>query len=719
MTNTPAAISEDLLGNDSQGKSRSNTPDVCNNAVVFTTTKLVTTEGDYDFDYHITAPDGYDACAASSLCFDCVYDLVVTVQDECGEYLYPTSLPIQKIAIGLTPDGTCGTAVEGDVEFTLTDLVPGTYTITKVLTLRESAIDDYKNIYQNTTLNGCIDKPDDYITAAQGAVDASVCELSCDDCISALGTEASFIAAGGTAAEYAQLLASCDELCSGVNNCQMSYLMMLVDVTPGGQYATYTLGSDQLTVEYAEALSIFQQYNRLRLPPQVQNPLSTTPFRNPVITENGNTYYEYRDPDGKRSEVDLIEDINGAYFPKVHNNGTIKERNDGSKYVYPEELLHEQDFIDRFKPSWARSLVEYHPEWCYYDKCRENDEIPSGATISSNDFDLLLLKTATFANAETEFGSFSTPTNKRDWLIDADPFFKSGGLGFSKTGDMENRLDNYLTGNSSTSPFDIFETVAITQSTTGCGNLFDPSVNSDIITCIKNEYSGGAAFDPSDLFTTGTTVQIDERWQVFRTLYLSAKQRILEEIQEENALTSCAAYNGCFGEELADFYPELIQKSAVYNVSISPFSSSSPIFDLDQPCNWFNYQLYAKKIKRFPSLDDHGNADEPAETADALVDQLNADWYRQTGQCPLLRDMQMLLNGMAVKGDLLATGPIALQTVNEFNEILYNAIIDGQSSTFTEIDWETAITSGDLYISFTTTESVSSSCLNNSSYDKL
>src|SRR6185503_12191641 len=122
------------------------------------------------------------------------------------------------------------------------------------------------------------------------------------------------------------------------------------------------------------------------------------------------------------------------------------------------------DFIDFYisNPSWAKSLVKYHPEYTYYEWCSINSDpdyfhtIYQNTWLTSDDFDDLLLMTQSFGDAVnvTYFLSAGNISDPLD-LFNMDPYFTSvtsctceamQGQGYANRTDMQNILSTNFHG---------------------------------------------------------------------------------------------------------------------------------------------------------------------------------------------------------------------------------------------------------------------------------
>lgn len=172
---------------------------------------------------------------------------------------------------------------------------------------------------------------------------------------------------------YNQLKDKCDAILL-LNNCKPSpcdakLQVILQDVTPGGQYALYDTASYSL-VDVAS--NILLHYNT---PP----PLSSG------FVVSGPLY---TDSEGNQDYVE----------------------NDLGQMVKPEQLTL-REFIQKFRPSWARTLAYWHPEYCYYRWCLLNSD--------SKQFDEQIKE----MDGSTALGEeyLSSPTA----LLNIDPFFNT------------------------------------------------------------------------------------------------------------------------------------------------------------------------------------------------------------------------------------------------------------------------------------------------------
>ena len=398
---------EDLFAKNALGFSADNQPNINRDAIVFTTEKLIKTPGIYTFKYDIETEQFSDPCLKENLCFDCIYDLEIIITDECGNYvnssdqadvngLYPLLLPLKKTVGNIDPLNiqcdnpriSFSTTTNALDNITAHFPVVGVYTITKRLTINQEALDFYTEAYLNDENiqegnENCFRSLESFKDEWLSNVDTSGCNITCESCLETLGTEEEFIAKGGTAASYAAAVEDCNELCDNTSLCEASYRTMLADVSPGGQYAKLKIMESGPDVGYYQAymypLSIFNYYNKL--PKNLDTDYTEKPYwRRPVP--------HYRNENGDEVKIPVTDFGGGLYSVEAIQ---IRTDVDGSLFIYPEDFIRVDDFLGFWEASFAQSLVQYHPEYCYYEWCSQNSSIYGNATETSDDFDYRII----------------------------------------------------------------------------------------------------------------------------------------------------------------------------------------------------------------------------------------------------------------------------------------------------------------------------------------
>jgi RHS repeat-associated protein len=319
--------------------------------LVSTNTLLVTNATNtYTFDYKQT-PKSFDpACKAANVCYDCLYDLKIEIEGVCTGYAgYSNSLSYS----GVTLDSLCNNITTPlNNNFTITNLPIGEYRVTKTLSLSQTAIDYYLGHYLKN--NSCLPSLAT-LTSQFLAASSSFCNNGCPDC---------------------QDLGECAALAE----------MIKADVSPGGQYATFSFDANGNFVapNPADVTSIFNG--------------GTPSFRTPCTP--------YKNEDGSLSYIMI--------------NGVPKAPEDAAVSI--------NDFIKNWQPSWAASLICKHPENCYLNWCQGN--------TSSNNWDDAFYNTTTYSAAVT--AGYFNPMGGTN----PDPFFQSSA-GSSYLIQMTNALNAY------------------------------------------------------------------------------------------------------------------------------------------------------------------------------------------------------------------------------------------------------------------------------------
>lgn len=508
-------------------------------------------------------------------------------------------------------------------------------------------------------------------------IDTMNCYISCEACSTSLGNRDAFVSSGqGTALQYDLLLEECMKPCSEISNCQMLYEQLLQDMSPVGQYGE--VYDDHYNIDPSiHPLSIYNInnilpknyhyiYNTNAFVLNAGNGWDSATWRQPIFEINLVWYKFYMDDNGDSSKIQVIEVSPGNYYPQVDFASNVIYNNaSGTYYVYPQHLKNVADFINAFnKPSWARSLVYYHPEYSYYQDCRGYGKktLPSD-NFTSDKFDALLSKTMLFYRAMDEHLVKLSYDGLNQYFTDVldgnsilskyndpyDPFVTSGNF-FSYGDELKNLVHDYKVV--SGTHYSMLQYAAyIVLSTNPYATNFTDFGNLD------NIY-----YSHSQPYVLDDSIR-NVQWDVFKNLYLSAKQ----EIQIKKAKDFASAYGGyneCIGNSNYSPIPSLFNysnllywyntygdwKEAIYH---EPYFS-----DNGQPCNCYTRNLYANKKKRFVDKEDL-----PSKDYNSTVYQQ----FLQSGQCPNATGLQGLLNVFAYEGKLTYSSNVPLQSYPEFS----------------------------------------------------
>lgn len=109
---------------------------------------LVTRAGTHTFTYSLTTESlQLNGCVPpGTVCYDCIYDLDITISDDCGNHklVGDTAIHYSNRNISLKIDTTCAAALPFNVTLTA-NLPVGAYTITKRLTINQEAMNYYRD----------------------------------------------------------------------------------------------------------------------------------------------------------------------------------------------------------------------------------------------------------------------------------------------------------------------------------------------------------------------------------------------------------------------------------------------------------------------------------------------------------------------------------------------------------------------------------------------
>lgn len=493
----------------------------------------VESAGNFDFEYQITPESFTDECI-EGFCFDCYYDLSIQLYDDCGDLVLDANddpvIDVQTTIGPTTIDDVCTTIV--DFVSTVEDVIlaKGNYTIIKKLSLNLDHLDYFTEKYIEH--NTCMTTYEEFLTEElDGLIDMN-CDLSpCElEFLDTYGDEESFISEGGTAFEYNELFGSFIMDCTKPDPCENLLQALMADVSPGGQYAEFYDLTNYQVDPSVFPLSVLNTANQLG---------TNEHWRNPAIA--------YEDQDGNPDYITLAG---------------------GSQVVPGHSSVSLATFIHNWKPSWAKSLVQYHPEYCFYESCLENN------TSGSNDWDYYFDKTFKFSVAlssgyfnpldqgTTEGVPAAIPANS----LNTDPFFNFLPGSVHHT-DMVNAMQNYFTIGSTT--FTLWEMALLK---TFCP---DALTEGDANTCL-------GTLDPFG--TPGCDV--DVLWETYKRLYKSLKWQFTNEVAVQHSIENYC-YNGCIGVEHFDPDDHEFKTSGFYNSS--------------QPCHSGTESLYTNKIQRYPT----------------------------------------------------------------------------------------------------------------------
>ena len=589
-------------------ESRNNETDKRNGATkTFTNTFGVTTRDEWKFDYNIQAKKFTELCADLELgeitkCYDCILDLQLLLEDQCGQQ-YMVNLPnfdpdnntiqVGELIAGSLNSGNCDSL--GDPvffnDYTTSQLPVGSYTITRVLSVNEQALDLYMKDYLATS--DCIIDLQEFINEETELNVTGRCNGGCTECLEELGSYDQYNFALNpncivcmTPEEYEQRLQTCKDICDPVAiDCEMLESSMLADLTLFGQYAGITLEiEDDTTTTTNEAqkfyvynsteadifpLSIFNEGNKL---PRKKWFVGAGPggsnlspnWRHPYRKKADGTIVNYYEDENERRAYVKINKAGSGFLPDVVDRSKVYSIYDpkGAVIGYstdPENLKEVAFFIANWDETWANALLIYHPEYCYLEYCQANS--------NSYDFDDRWFSAETVAAAPVGFTdpigilkdniasltSWDNAFQDDDANTRLDPFMNpsiNGSYNLNDFNSIKNRMMKAVpkhvgvTSNSDASEFyNIWQAAYISVF---CPDYEDaPGTNTS---CDRS--SCAASFnDPSVVLYTLT--HNDKVWETFRAYYYSAKREIVENRAIQFAIKR-GCYNGCMATKSFD-----------------------------------------------------------------------------------------------------------------------------------------------------------------------
>ncbi|HKO81986.1 MAG TPA: hypothetical protein VJU78_16380, partial [Chitinophagaceae bacterium] len=446
---------------------------------------LVPKSGSHRFIYSL-APDSIRiaTCASTNICYDCMYDLEITITDDCNNsFNNGNPVRIVRSNVKLNPaDTLCNPFTAFPQMDTTLILAEGSYLVTKRLTISKPAMDYYRDsifLAKNTCK-----KLEDFIEEEKQILRQQLqCEPECQSCMTSLGSWESFrnkfmeemgISPQDSASyrthaslAYQRQLEECNELCEQRGLHKSLRQAMLMDMTaPFGQYADPDL---------VDNYSIFYKSS------------TNSPYVFQTVSQ------PYLDADGK---PDSIVNKDGVKVPPAHNS------------------ISKEEFEKNFKESWAENLLPLHPEFCKLQKIEE-----PGIAASYN-WDERFEKTETYqaavdsgylnptANSSAPFNQFSFVASKRD------PFFNPAvNPAYANT--WRSVMESKMLQPQSGTPINIW---SLATAMVKC--------NPDDNTCFNNYATNQHAFE-IDAACTGDK---DMAWRNFRELYMNEKRKIIDQI---------------------------------------------------------------------------------------------------------------------------------------------------------------------------------------------
>ena len=662
-------IEDDMLNKSDlflNGSSNMLSPD--GTSYTFSKTLLIDKEQNYTFTYAAALAEFQDSCF--TFCLDCIYDLEISLTDECGQYLIgsPDSLsPLHWTIGGNTMDTLCN---DSSIIFTLPEMViplkPGSYMVHKKLSINPDSLDVFvEKMLANST---CLLTPEDFYQAP----DTSGCYMTCEGCMANIGTWEEFFtdekidsSFGGDSTlayqtlwpVYVSMKLDCEAICAPENTrdfCSSLYALMLMDIAPGGQYGQYDDIStpDLLSVYNPSNILPFRRSSQFYALPSGSTAAINSidgqipSWRKPVYYDRNNATIPYKigyyDIFGEREKVYIQLDDNDDFQPAVVNPSlvyTISEI-DNQYYTYHENLANLDDFLADRPSQLAKSLVIYHPEFIQYTYCASiypYTNTVNGHEVNTFNFDDEL-ENLSYLQAGTLLGSPSTVADLFNAISAIDPYFDHP----------------LITINYGVFP-DFSPSTLIENKFLQFQHIFGP-VNIAQMSYIQNtcgyNYPVGCTL-PTNVW--GGLIHDADTWGTFVSYYTSLKQEIILNAMNlhgllgptpDDPLTWNSIVTNCIGNNA--YFPS--------QASIS--SPSTPM--MENPCNFPFFIFYHQKQKRISTTtsqisEEFGLSDPP--TVEELQQHALQDYYNQTGKCTMVSDLEFLLGKLTLQKQTVGGAP--------------------------------------------------------------
>lgn len=446
---------------------------------------VVAVPGNHAFTYKLNpASLQMQDCNNTQVCYDCLYDLEITITDDCNNQKIGTTgaafdTVFHNFTLGGRPDTTCSKAADTFAVTFTKNLPVGSYEITKRLSVSRYG----ENYYRDSVFmkrNSCRN----YTTflQEQKAIEASItqCQPTCQSCQDSLGTWSQYytrfithagIATGDSSYKgmilnaYQQAQAACRLLCDSVNEADDIRAAMLLDMTPpSGQYANVALSSDIYSIYYVDTNSTGD----------VTDTAKYMLSANKYLDENGH--------------------IDSVYDESSGNT------------VRPQDLSPET-FSEKFKLGWAEALLPYHPE---YNKLVLYETLPLSPA-----WDRRFEAVDTYAEALSK--GYMNPSH----LVSGTTYSRYDATGTSDYDPLSVTYSGYSSGLATAmTQFFINQTHDTTRT------LWQMATAA--VRCAGRGQACAMAITPDSAFNSNMcTGELDMAWRNFRQSYLDIKRKLI------------------------------------------------------------------------------------------------------------------------------------------------------------------------------------------------
>ncbi|WP_163444385.1 RHS repeat domain-containing protein [Flavobacterium columnare] len=629
-----------------------------------------------------------------------VYDLNIELKDQCNtDKIFTTgNVLIQKMKIGPTPFEIEVPILPKDLQLEI-----GDYKLSKILKVNKESLEGFADDYV-ANLRSCVKQQD-----FEPQININ-CNTTCAECEASVGTLSNFILTNlngiyqvptdklidgssyfvvnpntllvsinasalptdvnvnygmsiadvelkkhveSLKKEWEVLNKACEYICGKglASSCDINEQVLLDDVSPNGQYG----GVDSKSTDWT--LSVFNTGNGLV---KTANPT----FPGALVVGDmhwKNPTEPYKNLDGSLSRITIdvvIDPLNNAvtYSPDIVNKSALDSQNT----VLPQDLANVSDFISLWKPTWANSLIQYHPEYPYYQYAKQlctltkpfdvyqfksngtfdPNRIQRDRNLSSDEFDAYLQNLDTYEKA-TRAG-FDLSANGII-LFNKDPYFSAKVPGIFTSYYYNSTLEY-----ESNKTFDVRQSImtkAIGVQYKNHTNLNMFQVAMRTVLCNSIQTCNGNVN-----FSNLTDAQRDRVWNTFKNYYISLKTNIKDLYMHIHAL-KLKGHNYPIGTDRPSLY-NYAHPLRNYQNELSELVNE---FHLTHQRSWINHfdlattnffahpnqELFKNKIRRFTSSPYSSSNDND------LISQYGTSntyqTYVQTGNCPLVEDLSLYI----------------------------------------------------------------------------
>ncbi len=496
--------------------------------------------------------------------------------------------------------------------------------------------------------------------------------------------------------EFKALITSCRELCQQpVNLCNINLETLLADMSPNGQYGSVAgleTETGTATTTDVDPLSIFNDSNQL-LYGGYKNTTDVDPDNSSASIALKASKYNWRNPsdgsykeeNGESSTVRVTQTEDGTYSPalrpKADNEADFKIKDDPASddpnvfLVEPKYLNNVSDFLAEWRPSWANSLLAYHPEYQYYvynkaicDKTDTNGTNSDGFDETLRGLDYYDAVTKPIAD-----NSLFSTNGKLAKLLSIqnteDPFYTSANTFIGETAaeydlrknimkeGLEYNFDGLTIKNTQGADVHMNMLQTAYYFAAFSNGIMSP-IDSQAILSKNNTDLLSYINSSSDLYLK------QKIWSNFKSYYIALKEKTRTVFGHIYA-NKKQGINDCIGNSKSnDSYASIFIKytanfTAVTNLinTITAFSIPTGSDGIEPVCSDETAPFYLAKEKRFVPADfsyDAGLTDQEIMTAAKA--KADANLLLETGKCPLGLDMETFLKGLVEDTNIQSNG---------------------------------------------------------------